>query len=145
MSRTQSTVRVADIPGIIADNDRGIISLVGDHGGIALITGALAASAVVFGALAIETEHGTIYLDENSDVTISEEFPRSDGHEWLVSWNIDSYGSSPERAAARVWFQSFGRTMAGNDDACSFTVTDTATGESVNVDLSEFDLESLID
>lgn len=143
MPRTQSTVRVADIPAIVADPERGIVSLVGDHGGLSLITGDINESGVVFGALAIETEHGTVYLDLDSEVEISEEYPRDPDTEWGVSWSIDGYGPTPQHAAARVWRQQFGRTMAGDDDACVFFVTDPDTNETVKVDLSEHDLTLL--
>lgn len=142
---TQSTVRTADIPAIVADSKRGIVSLVGDHGGLALITGDVKDSSALFGTMSFETEHGMVYLDPEGETTISEEFPLGDGHEWRVSWTIDTHGSSPERAAARVWRDTFGRAMAGSDDACFFTVTDPDTGIPVNVDLSEFDFDSLVD
>lgn len=145
MIRTQSTVAVADIPSIIADPKRGVVSLVGDHGGLALITGDIEASSLVLGSMVVETEHGTIYLDPELEAVISEEFPHDDQHEWLVSWEIDSNGSSPERAAAKVWLENFGRTMAGGEDACVFIVKDSETGDSVKVDLSNFDFDSLVD
>jgi hypothetical protein len=140
---TQSTVRVTDIPAIIADPDRGVISLVGDHGGLSLITGDVEDSGLVFGTLAFETEHGTVYLDPDAETTISEETPYEDQHEWLVSWTIDGYGSTPQEAAARTGRHQFGRTTAGPDDACVFQVTDSETKETVTVDLNELDLDRI--
>ena len=69
----QSTVPVADLSSIVADPERGVISLVGGHGGLALITGPIESSGQVMGALAIDTEHGTVYLDPEDEATISEE------------------------------------------------------------------------
>ena len=143
MCRTQFSVRVADIPGIIADPNRGIISLVGGHGGLSLITGDVSESGVVFGALAFETEHGTVYLDPDQQTEISEEGPYDDQHEWFVSWSIDGNGSTPEQAAARVWREVFGRTDAGPDDACVFDVMDEETNKTVTVDLSKVDLSAI--
>lgn len=144
-NRTQFTVRAADIQAILNDPSRGKISLVGDHGGTALITSNLEPSSLVFGTMGIETEHGTIYLDPEVETVISEETPFGDHHEWQVAWTIDGHGSSPEQAAARTWIRHFGRTMASDDDACIFTVTDPGTNRSVTVDLSKFDLETLTD
>ena len=145
MPTKTSTVRVADIPAIVADPKRGIVSLVGDHGGHALITGDITLSSLMMGMIAIETEHGTVFLEPEAEVEISEEYPRDDQHEWLVTWSIDGNGSTPEQAAARVWRDIFGRTMAGDDDACVFFVKDSESNEVTTVDLSEFDFESLSD
>jgi hypothetical protein len=133
----QSTVRVGDIPSIMEDPTRGVVSLVGDHGGLSLITGPSHHSGLVMGTLSIETEHGVVYLDPDETTEISEEFPLPETHEWEVAWKIDSYGSSPEEAAAKIWREVFGRDFAGTDDACTFTVTNVENGESVEVDLSE--------
>ena len=76
MARTRSTVTVAELPAIVADENRGIISIVGTNGGLSRIAGYIEDSSVVFGALSIETEHGTIYLDPDSTVGISEEDER---------------------------------------------------------------------
>jgi hypothetical protein len=133
----QSTVGVGDIPSIIDDPARGILSLVGDHGGLSLITGHTHHSGLVMGTLSIETEHGVVYLDPDETTEISEAFPLSEDHPWVVSWTIDSNASTPQEAAAKIWREVFGRDFAGTDDACSFTVTDVESGESVEVDLSE--------
>lgn len=133
----QSTVRVAGIPSIVEDPARGIVSLVGSNGGLSQITGWIEESGVVMGSLSIETEHGTVYLDPNETTQISEAFPLSEDHPWVVSWTIDSNASSPEEAAAKIWREVFGRTVAGADDACTFTVTNVENGESVEIDLSE--------
>lgn len=133
----QSTVRVADIPSIIEDPARGTLSLVGNNGGLSLITGPAERFGLIMGALSIPTEHGVVYLYLDETAEISEEFPLPDDHEWKVAWAIDSYGSTPEEAAAKIWRDVFGRDFAGTDDACSFTVTDVESGESVQIDLSE--------
>lgn len=143
MRRTQSTVRVADIPAIIADPERGIISLVGDHGGLSLITGDVSDSGLVFGTMAFETEHGTVYLDPEAETQISEEEPYDDQHEWFITWSIDGNGSTPEQAAARVWREVFGRTEANPDDACEFDVMDEETSKTVTVDLSKVDFDAI--
>jgi hypothetical protein len=133
----QTTVRVRDIPAIVGDPARGVVSLVGDHGGLSLITGPINRSGLVLGTLSIETEHGVVYLDPEEMQEISEERPYPETHDWTVSWTIDSTGCSPAEAAAKVWREQFGRTLAGTDDACVFTVTDAVSGESVSIDLSQ--------
>lgn len=142
MATIKHTVRVQEIPSIVADPSRGIISLVGDRGGMALITGEIERSSMM-GLLAIETEHGTLYLDPESEVVISEQLLADDDHEWLVEWAIDSYGRTPEAAAARVWTTIFGRSIATSEDACSFTVTDSESKAAYKVDLSDHDLDAL--
>ena len=133
----QSTVRVADIPSILENPARGIVSLVGNNGGLSLITGPAERFGLIMGALSIETEHGVVYLYLDETAEISEASPLPEDHEWEVAWKINGYGSSPEAAAAKVWRDVFGRTVAGTDDACIFTVIDVETGESVQIDLSE--------
>lgn len=132
----QKTIRVGDIPAIVEDPKSGAVSLLGNHGGLSLITGPFARSGLVMGTLSIETEHGVVYLDPDELQEISEELPLSEDHPWTVSWEIDSTGSSPEEAAAKIWRDVFGRTLAGTDDACVFTVTDAESGESMRIDLS---------
>lgn len=73
MARTTSTVKVAEIPSIIADPNRGVVSLAGDHGGLSLIVGDAEPSGLVMGTIAFETEHGTVYLDPDSEARISED------------------------------------------------------------------------
>lgn len=73
MNTSQFPVRVSDIAGIVEDSNRGVISLVGDHGGLSLITGEIAPSSLMTGMISIETEHGTVHLDPEVEVTISEE------------------------------------------------------------------------
>lgn len=73
MARTTSTVKVAEIPSIIADPNRGVVSLVGDHGGLSLVVGDVEPSGLVMGTIAFETEHGTLYLDPDSETRISED------------------------------------------------------------------------
>ncbi|MFJ2662521.1 hypothetical protein [Arthrobacter koreensis] len=134
---TRSRVLVSDIPKILEDPARGVISLVGDQGGLSLITGPAQGTGFMAGLMSIETEHGVVYLDADAVQQISEEVTYTEDHPWEVSWQIDSTGSSPEEAAAKIWRDIFGRTAVTPDDACVFTVRDAATGESVRVDLSE--------
>lgn len=72
-SEVESTVPVADLPGIVTDPNRGVISLIGDHGNPSLITGYLRESSLVKWTLSVETEHGTVYLDLESTQRIREE------------------------------------------------------------------------
>ena len=139
MRHIQLIVPAKTIPEIIDDPDRGVISLIGDRGGLSQITGDVERSSVM-GGLAVETEHGTVYFDPEDQIHIDEAVPYDDQHEWLGSWTIDSYGAPPAEAAARVWRQHFGRTLAGNDDACVFTVVDSESKTEHTVDLSEVDL-----
>lgn len=132
----QHTVLVSHIPGIIADPARGVISLVGDRGGLSLITGPVEQSGLVPGTLSIETEHGVVHLAPETVAQISEEATYSEDHLWEVSWKIDSNASTPEEAAAKVWREVFGRTHAAEDDACVFTVKDVLGGELTRINLS---------
>ena len=72
-SEVESTVPVADLPRIVTDPNHGVISLIGDRGNPSLITGHLRESSLVKGALSVETEHGTVYLDLESTQRIREE------------------------------------------------------------------------
>jgi len=45
-------------------------TLVGDCGGHSVITGEVTKSSVMLGCYAVETEHGTLYLDEEFPVTV---------------------------------------------------------------------------
>lgn len=54
-----------------------------------------------------------------------------------VKWEINSDKSDPVEAARQVWRENFNRGEPGPDDACVFTVTDSQTGNTVTVDLSE--------
>ncbi len=138
----QSTVRVNQIPEIIDDPKRGVVSLVGDSGGLALITGPQSLSGIM-GTMAIETEHGVLYLDPEAEVTISEMYPslpdhfRAERGSWRVSWEIDADDSTPREAVEKTWRDYFGRTAAGPDDACVFTVSDPRGGVTMTIDLSE--------
>jgi len=68
MSRTR-LVEVADLPRIV-EEDPNPTYLLGDHGGRSLITGPVAPSSLIPGTARIETEHGDMYLDLESDVEI---------------------------------------------------------------------------
>jgi hypothetical protein len=46
------------------------LTLVGDNGGLSKVTGEISRSSAMRGFLAVETEHGTLYLDEDFDVTV---------------------------------------------------------------------------
>lgn len=95
--------------------------------------------------VAIRFANGATVTFDATGTPVSTPRTFADDHEWHVAWNIDGYGSSPEQAAAKTWVELFGRTVAGDEDACVFTVTDPGTNKSVTVDLSKFDLETLID
>ncbi|MFI5702604.1 hypothetical protein ACIA78_21470 [Streptomyces xanthochromogenes] len=58
---------------------------------------------------------------------------------WLVSWEIDAEGGSALGAARQVWADIFGRDGATDGDTCVFTVVDKATGQSVVIDLSDYE------
>lgn len=70
MTEEIRTVKVSEIQSIIDDPEEGIVSLVGDDEGRSLITGEIYRSSVVTGALAVEIEHGTVYLDPDGDQRI---------------------------------------------------------------------------
>ncbi|WP_394941164.1 hypothetical protein [Psychromicrobium sp. YIM B11713] len=73
MARTQHTVHLTDLARIVDDPEHGIISMVGDHGGLSLITDGIDLSAIVLGTLVVETEHGSVYLNHDAEITISED------------------------------------------------------------------------
>lgn len=73
MARTQHTITVSELPAVVLDPGRGLISLVGEHGGLSLITGDIEHSNLMRGTLAIETEHGVVHLEPDQEVRISEE------------------------------------------------------------------------
>ncbi|MFJ4622210.1 hypothetical protein [Streptomyces sp. NPDC088812] len=58
---------------------------------------------------------------------------------WRVSWEIDAEGSTALGAARQVWADQFGRDGATDGDDCAFTVTDSVTGQSEVIDLSDHD------
>lgn len=58
-----------------------------------------------------------------------------------VKWEINAEGETPQDAARSVWEDFFGRSAAGPDDACVFQVENPETGETVTVDLSEYETE----
>lgn len=149
MAVKQYTVAAREVQAILDDMGRGILSLVGTDGGLSLITGHFAQSALVPGSLLAETEHGMIYLPEDKQVAISEwtpneltpDTPRPDAP-WAVSWHLDDCdGATPRQAAMEIWYEIFNRGEPGPEDACVFEVSDPATGESVTVDLAQ---ESLL-
>ncbi|WP_311245332.1 MULTISPECIES: hypothetical protein [unclassified Microbacterium] len=143
MIRTPHTVLVRDLGEIVADPQRGMISLVGDHGGLALITGDVEESHVIRDTIGIETEHGTVHLEPDLEITISEESAVDSEHEYLIEWSINAEGFTPEQAAATIWADVFGRTSTTESDACVFRVTDLGTKVVRTVDLSEHDIRAL--
>lgn len=54
------TIRRAEVP----------LALMGDQGGTSLIAGEVAPSGVIHGTVSVETEHGTLYLDDESEVEV---------------------------------------------------------------------------
>lgn len=73
MARTQHTVSGSELARIVADPKHGVISLVGDRGDLSLITGDINASSLIMSTLVVETEHGTVYLDPEAEIRISED------------------------------------------------------------------------
>ena len=57
----------------VEDPARGVFYLHGDDGGLSLITGEVRPSNALPGALSVETEHGTTYLDLGSEVEVVED------------------------------------------------------------------------
>lgn len=65
---------------------------------------------------------------------------------WLVSWEIDvDVVDTPAQAAAAVWLHNFDRgpVQPSNQECCVFTVTDRGTGQSVQIDLSDEQMDRL--
>lgn len=54
------------------NNANGIVSLVGDHGAHVLITGEVSSSYAMRGMQLIETEVGTIYMDNDIEIQVIE-------------------------------------------------------------------------
>lgn len=73
MANTTRTIPGSKLAALMDSHDRGTISLLGDDGGLSLITGEISPSGLVMGTLSIETEHGTVYLDPDGDIRINEE------------------------------------------------------------------------
>lgn len=69
------TIPATALPDISMSPTYGVISIVGGHGGSSLITGEIYRSNLVPGAMAVETEHGVLYLDSTQDIVISEDPP----------------------------------------------------------------------
>lgn len=61
--------------------------------------------------------------------------------DFKVKWEIDAEGETPQDAARRVWEDVFGRSVAGPDDACIFQVENPETGETLTIDLPEYETE----
>lgn len=76
MTNTKHTIPVADLGAYVSSPNTGIISLVGSHGGLSLVVGDVDPSNVVSGTVSVETEHGTVYLDEDGEVEINEDTAR---------------------------------------------------------------------
>ena len=73
MALIKHHILVSEIPDFLNDPDMGSLSLVGDQGGHSAITGEVYESNVVMGTLAIETEHGTVCLDPESEIEVQED------------------------------------------------------------------------
>lgn len=65
-------VPAQDLGELVADPSRGVFYLHGSSGGLSFITGEVVVSNVVPGTLSVETEHGTTYLDLDSEVEVVE-------------------------------------------------------------------------
>lgn len=63
----------AALPRLFEDPSVRSIDLVGMHGNLSRIVGAIEDSNMVFGAVAIETEHGTVYIDSEEQISVSVE------------------------------------------------------------------------
>lgn len=64
------TVKAGDLNSVANEMPHGIVTIVGDAGGLSRITGEVYPSNVMSGCLGVETEHGVIYLEEEEDVPI---------------------------------------------------------------------------
>lgn len=73
MATRISTISASELVDFTEDPTRGVVSLVGDHGGLSLITGEINDSSAIFGTMAVETEHGTVFLDPEAQILVSEE------------------------------------------------------------------------
>lgn len=73
MALIKHHILVCQIPDLLADPDMGPLRLIGDQGGHSAITGEVHKSGVVMGTLFIETEHGTVYLDPESEIEVYED------------------------------------------------------------------------
>lgn len=76
MALIKHRILVAGIPDFLADPDNGPLRLIGDQGGHSAITGEICESGLVMGTLSIETEHGTVYLDPESEIEVYEDDAR---------------------------------------------------------------------
>lgn len=131
MTRTQHHIQITQLPEIVDDLRRGIISLVGDMGGLSQITGEVYPSNVIPGTLAIETEHGTIYRGADSNTLISEEhepYPETTDTEATVTCDTCSatsqsgWGDAPtclECTPAEQICSAHDRTTDGSCPVCS--------------------------
>lgn len=73
MASTTSTIPAKDLAAVVDDPARGVISIIGDRGHRALITGEIYPSNVIPGCLTVETEHGSLYLDLEGQVRVAED------------------------------------------------------------------------
>lgn len=51
--------------------DSDVLALVGENGGLSLITGDIEESSIFSGAVAVLTEHGALYLDADAEVMVA--------------------------------------------------------------------------
>ena len=73
MALIKHRILVAEIPEFVADPYMAPLRLIGDQGGHSAITGEVCESGVLTGTLLIETEHGTVYLDPESEIEVYED------------------------------------------------------------------------
>lgn len=65
-----TTTTAAQLPDLCADPTMRCVSLLSATGNLAQITGSVETSSVMPGAMAVETEHGTIYLDTEEELRV---------------------------------------------------------------------------
>lgn len=53
---------------------RGATAIVGDAGNLSFVTGDIEPSSSLPGFILVETEHGSLYLDADMDVTITNDY-----------------------------------------------------------------------
>lgn len=143
---TRSTVKAQDLRALIEDPCRGTFSLVGSAGNLSEITDTPEPSALLGGAITIDTEHGTLLVGTDEELLVSERHTntltpdsRRQNTHWFLSWSIDDveFSETPREAAAAVWRDVFGRDSVSDGDACVFVVEEMQTHETVTVDLAE--------
>ena len=72
MSYTDIETDPAELAEFIADPSRGQFAIVGESGNLSNITGEVTPSSAMRGFYLIETEHGTLYIDEDILILVRE-------------------------------------------------------------------------